>query len=89
MNICNIQRLDITGTEQFSEELLYPWKLNLIISVKIINIIVKYYKAIYKLINIRKLFTADLNNSITVQDQINQYGRCQIELKIFELVISL
>src|SRR5438477_13012559 len=48
-----------------------------------LDILVEYYKALYELMNFRKLFTADLDNSITVQGRINQYGRYRIGSEIF------
>src|SRR5438477_1126794 len=88
INIYNIQRSVITGTKRFLEKLLNPQRLNLSISTKMLNILVEYYKALYKLMNFRKPFTADLDNSITVQGRINQYGKCQIGSEIFESAMS-
>ena len=69
MNIYNIQRLVITGTERFSSELLYSRKQNLMILVKMLNILLEYYKATYKMINFQKSFTTDLDGfTIIVQN---------------------
>jgi hypothetical protein len=67
MNTYNIQRSVITGTEQFLGKLLNPQRLNSSISAEMLDILVEYYKAAYELMNFRKPFTADLDNSITVQ----------------------
>ena len=53
-----------------------------------LDILVEYYKTAYELMNFRKPFTADLDNSITVQDRINQYGRCRIGSEIFGSAMS-
>ena len=53
-----------------------------------LDILVEYYKAAYKLMNFKKPFTANLDNSITVQGRINQYGRCWIGSEIFGSAIS-
>ena len=71
MNTYNIQRSVITGTEWFLGKLLNPQRLNSLISAKILDILVEYYKASYELMNFRKPFTADLDNFITVQGRIN------------------
>ena len=88
MNTYNIQRLVITGTEQFPGKFLNPQRLNSSIFAEMLDILVEYYKTVYELMNFRKLFTADLDNSITVQGQINQYGRCQIGSEIFGSAMS-
>ena len=62
-NASNIQNSDATGSKWFLGKLLLPKKENLIISSKIIDFLVEFYKVTYESINFRKLFIETQDNS--------------------------
>src|SRR3954453_6207759 len=89
MNSRNILESLITGCEKFSGSFLHPQTENICLEEPIYNLLVKYYEDTYVDSIFRKLFTADLPNSIVVINKANQYGRCQIGAEILDLLFHI
>ena len=66
INTYNIQESVINGSERFPGELLRPQNLNLLIPAEMLDLLVEYYEASYEIMNFRKSFIEDFNNSIII-----------------------
>ena len=68
--------------------MLGPSSENILMSNEMLNIIVKYYKAIYVNYNFWRLFKEGSDNLIIIHVKMSQFERYRISSEIFSLKIS-
>ena len=88
INTYNIQETVTNGSKKFPGELLRPKSPNLILPAEILDLLVEYYEASYEMMNFRRPFTNNVNDSIIIQNRADQYGRCRIGSEILDSVMS-
>jgi hypothetical protein len=88
INTYNIQETVTNGSEKFPGELLRPKSPNLILPAETLDLLVEYYEASYEMMNFRRPFTNNANDSIVIQNRADQYGRSRIGSEIFDSVMS-
>jgi hypothetical protein len=77
LNSKNIQESTITGCEPFSGEMLKPSSKKAIMIKSMLDLMVAFYNAAYnEMYKFRKPADEILQDSITIQVKINQFGRC-------------
>ena len=84
----DIQNLVITGSEALSGEMLKLSSEDILMTPKILNWMVEYYNAIYKMHNFWKPFEKGTDDSIIICVSINKFERCQIGSEIFSSEMS-
>lgn len=63
--------------------MLKPSSENIVLSSKMLDQMVKYYKVTYVMYNFQKPFGEGPDDLIVISVKINKFGKCQIGFKIF------
>jgi hypothetical protein len=79
----NIKESPIHGYEAFPGEMLGPSSEDIIMTDKMLNIMVEFYKATYPSDNFRRPFGDGPDDSIVIRVKMSQFGRCRIGSEIF------
>ncbi len=76
MNLQNIQKLQISGSEKFLGKFLKLSFNNILLLSEMLDLIVKYYITVYDNFKFRKLFNESLEDAIIIWIKMNQFRRC-------------
>ena len=89
LNSRNIHQSVITGSETFPGEMQRPRSKDVLLSGLKLSLIVAFYMATYEMYNFRAPADEILQDSITVQVKMNQFGRCRIGSEVFGSIMSI
>ncbi len=85
----NIKKSVITGCKAFSGEMLRPYSNNILLSNKMLDWMVKYYKAAYENQDFWKPFGKGFERVIIIRVKMNQFRKCRINFEVFGSSILL